>query len=90
MKKFIRQLKSIDKSYVPKLEKIQKFQLSEAAFADLFKNDRSLFSSIDNTNPYAAVAPIKGAPLTSIIFIAFIASLTVLSSLIINLCGSFV
>ena len=44
MKKFIRQLKSIDKIYVPKLEKIQKFQLSEAAFADLFKrNNHELF-----------------------------------------------
>ena len=58
--------------------------------ADLFKKDWSLFSNIANTKPYAAVAPIKGAPLTSIVLIAFIESLTVLRSLIINLCGSFV
>ena len=58
--------------------------------ADFFKNDWSLFSIIAKTIPYAAVAPIRGAPLTSITLIAFIASLIVLRFLIINWCGSFV
>ena len=43
-----------------------------------------VLSIIERTRPYAAVAPIKGAPLTSIIFIALIAPFTVLRSLIIN------
>ena len=51
---------------------------------------KSLFSFIASTIPKAAVAPINGAPLTSIVFIALIESFTVSRSLIINLCGSFV
>ena len=49
-----------------------------------------VLSIIDKTKPYAAVAPINGAPLTSIVLIALIASLIVFKSLIINWCGSFV
>ena len=45
------------------------------------KND---ILKIAKTNPYAAVAPIRGAPLTSIVLIALIASFTVLRSLIMN------
>ena len=51
---------------------------------DFFKYDKSFFSIKDKTNPYAAVTPIRGAPLTSIILIALIESLTVLKSLITN------
>ena len=50
----------------------------------LTRNLCVLFSIIAKTIPYAAVAPIKGAPLTSIFFIALTVSLTVLSSLILN------
>ena len=51
---------------------------------DCFKKDKSFFSLIDKTKPYAAVAPINGAPLTSIVLIALIASWTVFKSLVIN------
>ena len=44
----------------------------------------SLFSLIASAIPYAAVPPIKGAPLTSITLMALITSLTVFKSLIIN------
>ena len=36
------------------------------------------------------IMEVRGAPLTSIVLIALIASLTVFKSLITNLCGSFV
>ena len=58
--------------------------LKKSAIADFFKKDWSLFSNIAKTKPYAAVAPIKGAPLTSIVLMAFIESLTVFNSLITN------
>ena len=48
----------------------------------LSKKDCSLFSIKANTMPYAAVAPIRGAPLTSITFIALIASSNDFNSLI--------
>ena len=51
---------------------------------DFFKKDKSLFSIIDKTKPYAAVAPINGAPLTSIVLIALIESFTVFKSFILN------
>ena len=51
---------------------------------DFFKKDKSFFSIIDKTKPNAAVAPINGAPLTSIVLMALIASFTVFKSLIIN------
>ena len=44
MRKYVKQLNSVQENYIPPIDKIQKFKLSEASFADLFKrNNHALF-----------------------------------------------
>lgn len=44
MRKYVKQLNSAQENYIPPIDKIQKFKLSEASFADLFKrNNHALF-----------------------------------------------
>ena len=47
-------------------------------------------TTVNDTINAIKVMEVRGAPLTSITLIAFIESLTVLRSLMINWCGSFV
>jgi hypothetical protein len=44
LRKYVRQLRPVQESFIPVEVKIQKLKLSEAAFADLFKrNNHALF-----------------------------------------------